>query len=117
MKPGNLASRKTYPGTIGSVFIRTQWFAREGDFLEGHKHNFDHVTVCWQGGIHVRIEETGEEFEVRPKDGEPGWVNIKAGLNHHITALEDNTRSWCVFAHRDGDGEVIDVPGNVEAYS
>ena len=48
----------------GNIFIRPNRLEKAGDRTEGHKHNFDHVTIVYAGGIHVSATlPNGEKIE------------------------------------------------------
>jgi len=106
---------------LGNIFIRTMYFEKAGQMVDGHRHHFDHVTLVLSGGVRVRYhkEEAGQlvlqgerEFwapkQMNGDGGQEAQVLIKKDVHHEITALEDHTHCWCVFAHRDPNtGEVI----------
>lgn len=89
----------------GNVFIRPNKLAKAGDRTDGHKHNFDHTTVVFKGGVHVKAKlPNGTEIE---RDFiAPSHCLIRADVEHEITALSDDTEYWCVYSHRDPQGEV-----------
>jgi hypothetical protein len=39
--------------------------------------------------------------------GPKSWVVIAAGVEHRLTALEDNTYYHCFYAHRNPQGDVV----------
>jgi len=96
----------------GNIFIRPMRLMKAGDSIQGHTHNFDHTTIVFSGA--VRIEATlpdGTKIDRVFKSPRPDWAGvshalIKAEVTHKITALEGNTIAWCVYAHRDAQGEV-----------
>lgn len=103
----------------GNIFIREMGFEKAGDVVAGHTHNFDHTTYIVRGS--VRIESLNADGSVkqatvkRAADGH-NWVLIKADVLHRITALEDASLGHCIFAHRNPQGEVVQVnEGWVEA--
>jgi quercetin dioxygenase-like cupin family protein len=89
-------------GYFGNIWVRQHSFdagAKGG----GHKHHFDHVTMLAQGKVRVQIQ--GQE----PKEfTAPTFIVIKKELSHEITALEDGTVYYCVFAMRNVHGEVVE---------
>ena len=99
------------------------YFQKAGDVVNGHTHNFDHVTLVLAGAVRVRYHKEVEgvmvlqgyqEFHAPLKmhgdGGQEAQILVKAGVHHEITALEDGTHCWCVFAHRDPDtGEVVEA--------
>jgi hypothetical protein len=89
-------------GYFGNIWVRQNQLKKyEGN--DGHAHKFDHVTLLCQGKVKVEIE--GYE----PKEfTAPTFIIIKKEHLHKITALEDNTIYYCIFALRGIDGEVVD---------
>jgi hypothetical protein len=88
----------------GNVWIRLHRLPRAGQANQGHKHNFDHVTIVATGG--VRCEIAGKP----PRDCmAPMILEIAKDVEHRFTAIKDNTTYYCVFAVRDQDGNVTDV--------
>ncbi len=95
---------------LGNVFIREGGPMFAGEVVEGHKHNFDHVTYISKGSARIdRLDDAGDvrqSVEKRANDGR-NWVLILAGTLHRITALEDGTIYHCIYAHRTPQGEVV----------
>lgn len=91
-------------GYYGNIWVRSHCLLKAGDFAPGHLHHFDHVSLLTQGSVKVEIE--GKD----PKDFvAPTFIVIDRNLKHKITALEDNTIYFCVFALRDVDGDVSEI--------
>lgn len=94
----------------GNIFIRPMEFARSGESVEGHEHNFDHTTYVVRGALRFeKLDADGNmtrSIEKRAVDGR-NWVLIEAGVKHRITALEDNSLGHCIYAHRNPQGEVV----------
>jgi len=88
-------------GYFGNIWVRQNMLSK-GEEAPGHVHYFDHVTLLAKGSVRVEVE--GKE----PKDFvAPTFIVIKKELIHKMTALEDDTVYYCVFALRDVDGEVV----------
>jgi hypothetical protein len=100
----------------GNVFIRPNTLAKAGDVTLGHTHNFDHTTILFKGKFRIVAKlENGQEI-VREAEA-PAHFLIRAHVRHEITALSDNTVYWCVYSHRDHQGEVVQqFEGFTEAY-
>lgn len=97
MKSGDL-------GFFGNIWVRQFDFDKAGECTEGHKHHFDHVSLLTKGKVKVEVEGYPEkEFTA------PTFIIIRKEHVHKVTALEDGTSWYCVFALRDMDGEVIEV--------
>ncbi len=94
---------------FGNVFIRPMTFEKAGHVVEGHKHNFDHVTYCARGSFQVDKLEDGKVVAsvVKKSTDKYNAVLIKAGVCHRLTALEDDTIGHCIYAHRTAQGDVV----------
>lgn len=93
----------------GNIFIRKGTIAKAGEFVEGHKHNFDHVTIIRRGRF--LIEQLDDDHNVVrsvERGAIDGHVLIKAGVEHKLTALEDDSVYWCIYAHRTPQGEIVE---------
>lgn len=91
----------------GNIFQRQMIFAKAGDVVQGHAHNFDHVTFVCMGGVRIeRKHPDGREDSIEVMAGEPG-VLIKAECIHKLTALTDGTTAFCIYAHRTPQGDVV----------
>jgi hypothetical protein len=93
-------------GFFGNIWVRQNVIGKSGDFVEGHKHEFDHVSLLTSGSVEVEVEGYGPKKFVAPT-----FIVIKKEYMHKFTALEDDTVWYCVFALRDLDGEVTDIYG------
>jgi hypothetical protein len=100
----------------GNIFIRPNTLPKVGDVTHGHTHNFDHTTVVFRGAVHVRA--TLPNGAVIERDfTAPAHFLVRADVEHEITALADDTVYWCVYAHRDAQGDVVQTnTGWHEAY-
>lgn len=86
--------------TKGPFEIRWNLSDRPGLHIDGHEHNFDHLTVVFSGSIRVRFTyRNGYSFEKTYHAGSE--VLIRADVCHKIWALEPHTLTKCLFAHRD----------------
>lgn len=127
----------------GNIFVRTADPMKAGAIVEGHEHNFDHVTYVPIGAFKVErmIVPESVRAEVLKKIGNPyaNWsdyvglnvvvqatevragevgVLIKAGVVHRLTALEDDSVYHCIYAHRLPQGDVVQrFQGWLGAYS
>jgi len=89
----------------GNVFIRPNTLKIAGEFTDGHEHNFDHTTIVFTGS--VRVEAVYPDGKTRTQEFyAPAHFLVKAHAHHKIIALEDNTVFWCVYSHRNAQGEV-----------
>ncbi len=90
----------------GNVFIRANKLAKSGDLIEGHKHHFDHTLVIFKGGIKISAT-LPNGTQVEREASAPAQFLIRAQVVHTIVATSDNTEIWCVYSHRDHQGDVI----------
>lgn len=91
-------------GYIGNIWVRQNYLEKAGDEVGGHVHYFDHVSLLAKGSVSVSID--GEEPHAFHA---PTFIVIRKQHRHKITALEDDTSWYCVFAARDIDGSVADI--------
>jgi len=88
----------------GNIFIRPIE-SDAGSHTGGHTHNFDHTTIVFTGSVRVRATLV-DGTEVEETFAAPGYFLVKKDVTHDIEALEDDTVYWCVYSHRDAQGEV-----------
>ena len=90
----------------GNIYIRRVRLAKAGDVLHGHTHNFDHTTIVFTGAVHVHA--TCEAGCNKKQDfAAPSHFLVRKDWRHEITALVDGTEFWCVYSHRDPQGNVV----------
>jgi hypothetical protein len=77
-------------------------FKNIGDIELGHSHQFDHQTLVAKGSINVKANGKETVFTA------PHCVFIKAGVEHELTSLEEDTVVYCIHALRDGT-DVCDI--------
>jgi len=98
---------------VSNLWLRQMMFKNAGDANEGHKHNYDHVTLLTNGSVRVHVEGKATDFVA------PQMIYIIKGKSHFIEALEDNTIAFCVHALRNLETEDIisqdQVPLGVDA--
>lgn len=90
-------------GYFGNVWVRKQYYPTKDTVHEGHKHHHDHVTMLATGRVRVEVEGYEPTEFVAPT-----FFVVKAEHHHKITALEDETVAFCVFALRNSDGTLSD---------
>lgn len=91
-------------GFVGNIWVRQNYFEKAGDKVGGHIHYFDHVSLLAKGSVEVRID--GKDPRVFHA---PTFIVIRKEHRHEVTALEDDTSWYCVFAARDIDGNVQEI--------
>lgn len=100
-----------------NIFIRPNKLAKAGEFVKGHKHNFDHTTIVFTGAVHVRAELPDGRIIERDFEA-PSFFVVRKLVEHHITATKDATEFWCVYAHRTAQGDVVErYTGWEDAYT
>ena len=73
----------------------------KGDVAGMHKHEYSHLSILSKGRVIVRTDEYNNEYTA------PACIDIKAGINHTIEALEDAV--WfCIHATEETDITKID---------
>lgn len=115
-KPDCLAaSNGRVTGPFGNIFVRQMEIMKKGEVVQGHTHNFDHVTHVFRGSVHLRawdsanVDQAGNPLSVVEKDfAANSYITIRKNWVHEFTALEDGTQADCIYALRDFDGEVTD---------
>lgn len=94
----------------GNIFIRKMPLNKEGDKVPGHYHNFDHTTLFLKGSFLLR-QKNEQGVISEGKYTAPDHLLIKSNVRHEIIALEDDCLFWCVFSHRNANGEVQQEAG------
>lgn len=97
--------------TCGFLKIRPSGILAKGKSIPAHVHKFDHVTLLLAGSARVRL---GAEYVDLLEPG--AEVNVPAGVEHQVTALEDGTTYFCLYAHRDAEGKISRTPADERAY-
>ena len=89
-------------GCYANVWVRQKIFTKVGEEIGGHKHKYDHLSILARGEVQLRVDDTIKVFKA------PTFIVIPKDKVHNATALTDDVLWYCVFAHRDIDGEVFD---------
>jgi hypothetical protein len=92
-------------GFYGNVWVRSHTYRKAGDVNgDGHYHKFNHVSLLVKGAVRVEVDGCEPKRFIAPT-----FITIDKDKKHRVTALEDDTIWYCVFALRDVDGEVTDI--------
>lgn len=83
--------------TVSNVWVKMMTFAKTGDYIPGHLHTFDHLTLLSKGSVEVLVNGQTSEFSA------PALILITKDTKHQITALEPGTIISCIHALRGGD--------------
>ena len=100
---------------MGNIFARTESHMAEGVVVEGHTHNFDHVTFVTMGSFEVTRHNLNGTTDVVTVDAGMPPILIKAECEHTLVALKDNSKYYCIYAHRLPQADGTDVV--VQTYS
>lgn len=112
----------------GSIFVREpDQLLDTGHVVEGHTHNFHHMTNftrgkwrCQRFGRIVGTEDGWHKIsDVTIQGGTPGArIGIEADMKHRFELLEGPGHYQCIYSHRDPeDGRVVEeYTGWHEAY-
>jgi hypothetical protein len=82
---------------VANTWVKQMNFVKAGDVNDGHTHIFDHQTLLAKGKVKVTVNGKDSEFTA------PTIIFIRAGFEHQIEALEDDTICYCIHAIRDGE--------------
>lgn len=82
---------------VANTWVKQMSFAKAGDINDGHTHIFDHQTLLAKGKVKVTVNGKDSEFTA------PTIIFIRAGFEHQIEALENETVCYCIHAIRDGE--------------
>jgi quercetin dioxygenase-like cupin family protein len=88
VKQANLRHTFTYGGASVNVY-----HANKGEGISMHSHVYSHATTCMNGSC--KYTQNGKEL-IADKNTQP--INLIAGEQHEIEALEDGTVFVNVFA-------------------
>lgn len=94
----------------GNIFVREMRFGGVGSVVEGHAHNFDHVTYVTRGAVLVeKLDGNGAVVRAVVKTAIDGynWVLIEAGVTHRLTSQTSDALAHCIYSHRNHQGEVV----------
>jgi hypothetical protein len=92
--------------SCGNIYIRKNHLPNVGDRVDGHKHNFDHTTLFQRGSFHVKAKLPNGTLVERDFVA-PAFALIRADVEHEITATVADSEFWCVYSHRDAQGDVV----------
>lgn len=92
-------------GFYGNIWVRSHTYRKAGDRNgEGHYHRFNHVSLLVKGAVRVEVEGSEPKRYMAPT-----FIIIDKDKKHRVTALEDDTIWYCVYALRDINGEVTEI--------
>lgn len=75
---------------------------KDGCEVSSHKHSFDHLSILAQGCVILEVD--GEQSTHYA----PAVIEIKAGLEHKITAVNGDCTWFCIHGVTDADEQTID---------
>jgi quercetin dioxygenase-like cupin family protein len=85
----------------GDVYAK-ETFIPMGVELAQHEHPFDHLSILAAGRVLVHCDGVSKLFSA------PACIEIKAGVQHMVTALTD-VRWYCVHATKEKDPAKVDA--------
>lgn len=92
---------------VDNVFVKMIPLKNIGDKVNGHAHEFDHITLLSVGSVRMK-HDNGEAVYTAPC-----LIVTPKGITHEFTSLEDFSLLCCIHAIRDGD-DVDDIaPQNI----
>jgi hypothetical protein len=96
----------------GNVYIRSMGEGgqglKPGEIVGGHKHNFDHTTICFCGRWQVQKWASDDRLVHEFTREGPFHVLIEKDCRHAFTFLGGAPIGWayCVYSHRTPQGEI-----------
>lgn len=96
-----------------AVDLLTQHFFSDGLYAKrmtlpkgfealSHSHQYNHLSILSTGKVIVKTDDSEAEYTA------PACIEIKAGIHHSITALEDVTW-YCIHATDATDADEVDA--------
>ena len=82
------------------VYAREMTLAKD-HFVFSHKHKYDHLSILASGEVLVEIDGIKKFYAA------PSCIEVKAGIEHKITALE-NVVWFCIHATEETDLNQLD---------
>lgn len=100
------------------MWFRPMTFPAAGYMVEGHSHNYDHVTFLTLGVLHVKYFHAAKDGTPKSPMAErifkaPVAIDIHAEMWHEFTALEGPAHATCIFVLRDHQGTPSDFIDHV----
>lgn len=80
-------------GYFGNIWVVQNYFKNANSVLATHEHRFDHVSLVAKGKVLIEVEGYPPKEFVGPT-----FIVIRKEKEHKITALEDDTIIFCLFA-------------------
>lgn len=117
-----------------NIFIRPMCFSQPGYIHDGHTHNFDHTAIVFNNTIRAEAEFPDGRKVEQDFTG-PTHFLVDANVKHRLQNIAPTlaeviavvdamtpdemraelirlktapTQAWCVYAHRDPQGEVTE---------
>lgn len=87
--------------SVSNIFVKMMYFHSAGDIMEGHSHNFNHLTLLAKGKLNVTVDGVTTEFSA------PNMIYILKDKEHTLEATSDATVAYCIHALRDLNDEIL----------
>lgn len=94
-------------GAYGNLYRRQMVVDRKGAQVEGHKHNYDHMTYLIRGKVLMTVWKEDAQGKKHPGTSKeevfqaPAAILIRKNNFHKFTAQTDDVILECVYAIRD----------------
>jgi hypothetical protein len=94
-------------GVYGNLYRRQMVVDKKGASMEGHQHNYDHMTYLIRGKVLMTTWKPGADGKKHPGTSReeifqaPAAILIRKSNFHKFTALTDDAILECVYAVRD----------------
>lgn len=90
----------------GNIYLRPNLLNADRPVIYGHTHNFDHTTFVQQGKVRVIARKDGVEIADQVFTA-PDFFLVKADVEHEIINLVEESLVYCIYAHRNPQGEIV----------
>lgn len=111
LTPEEVGDNMAFEQVMGNIMWRPTPLPKKGDQVGDHEHTYDHVSFITAGSVRIvaRDRDRNILWEKDFAAGDPSRdrVLVKAEVSHEITALEDNSFFYCIYAHRSPQGDVV----------
>lgn len=77
---------------VGGVYAKELWLEHVGDKVLSHSHTYDHLSLVARGRVRVTVDGVTTDYPARSA------VNVKAGKEHMIEALEAGSLWYCIHS-------------------
>lgn len=90
--------------SYANTWIRQKNFEYIGERVDGHKHQFDHVSILAQGTVTVDTLKEDGTRNTSTHTG-PKLLVMPKGTTHSVTSVSGDPIWFCIFADETINGE------------